>query len=349
MLPASELHSAMALTRLPLVTLYLSERCNSRCVSCDYWRHGTEDMDLAAVRRLLPDLARLRTEVVLLSGGEPLLNPQWSEIAETLRAAGLKLWLLSSGLSLAKHARRAAALFDTITVSLDGTTRDTYTAIRGLDAFDKVCEGIRAAAQAGARVTVRVTLQHANFRELPRFVELARECGARQVSFLAVDVANPHAFGREADFTRDLAPTTEELAEFSQLLAALEREHAEDFRRGFIAESPGKLRRLLQYFAAVRGVAAYPPVRCNAPQHSAVIDARGQLRPCFFIPGTPHAALGERGELDATLNAREMAALRADIQRGARAECATCVCPLWRDVATAATLLPAPSAALRGA
>ena len=52
--------------------------------------------------------------------------------------------------SLAKHARRAAELFDTITVSLDGTNAETYAAIRGLDAFDKVCEGIRAAAQAGA-------------------------------------------------------------------------------------------------------------------------------------------------------------------------------------------------------
>ena len=49
------------LERLPLVTLYLSERCNSRCLTCDYWRHGAADLDLEAVRRLLPDLARLGT------------------------------------------------------------------------------------------------------------------------------------------------------------------------------------------------------------------------------------------------------------------------------------------------
>jgi MoaA/NifB/PqqE/SkfB family radical SAM enzyme len=349
MRPASELRPEAELTRLPLVTLYLSERCNSRCVSCDYWRHGTADMNLAAVRMLLPDLARLHTEVALLSGGEPLLNPEWEQIAQVLRQAGLRLWLLSSGLSLAKHARRAAALFDTITVSLDGTNRDTYSAIRGLDAFDKVCDGIRAAAQAGARVTVRVTLQHANFRELARFVELARDCGARQISFLAVDVANPHAFGRTDDFTSDLALTNEELPEFSRLLDALERDHAEEFRRGFIAESPGKLRRLAQYFAAVRGQGSYPPVRCNAPEYSAVIDARANVRPCFFIPGTPEATLGAGGALEAALNAPTMTALRAGIRSGARPECSTCVCPLWRDVGSAATLLPTPSVALRGA
>jgi molybdenum cofactor biosynthesis enzyme MoaA len=158
---------------LPLVTLYLTERCNSRCVTCDYWRHGRKDVTLEAVTRLLPDLRALRTRTALISGGEPLLNPQWREIAETLRSEGIDLWLLTSGLSLFKHARPAAGLFKTVTVSLDGTCAETYTAIRGLDAFDKVCDGIRAASAAGVAVGLRITLQRANFRELPRFVTLA--------------------------------------------------------------------------------------------------------------------------------------------------------------------------------
>src|SRR5215468_10260648 len=99
--------SAAALQRLPLVTLYLTERCNSRCVTCDYWRHGRIDLDLESVRRLLPSLMQLQTRVALLSGGEPLLNPQWREIAQLLRSSGLQLWLLTSGLSLAKHAQQA--------------------------------------------------------------------------------------------------------------------------------------------------------------------------------------------------------------------------------------------------
>ena len=154
---------------LPLVTLYLSERCNSRCVTCDYWRHGTKDATLESVRNLLPELAQLRTRTVLLSGGEPLLNPEWADIAALLKSRGLELWLLTSGLSLAKHALRAADLFDSITVSLDGTCAETYAAIRGVDAFDKVCEGIRAVAAAGVQTGMRVTLQRANYRELQAF------------------------------------------------------------------------------------------------------------------------------------------------------------------------------------
>ena len=85
-----ELVTGRPLQRLPLVTLYLTERCNSRCVTCDYWRHGRADMNLESVTRLLPSLTQLQTKVVLISGGEPLLNPEWADIALLLKANGLK-------------------------------------------------------------------------------------------------------------------------------------------------------------------------------------------------------------------------------------------------------------------
>jgi MoaA/NifB/PqqE/SkfB family radical SAM enzyme len=331
-LSAEPSYRGSPLQRLPLVTLYLTERCNSRCVTCDYWRNGRIDMTLDRLRRLLPSLRRLETRVALLSGGEPLLNPDWVEMARTLRDNGQKVWLLTAGLALAKHARRVAALFDAITVSLDGTNAATYAAIRGLDAFDKICEGIRLATDAGASVSVRVTLQRANYRELPLFVEVARRAGARQISFLAVDVGNPHAFGRADSARPDVALHPEDLPIFESVLNELEREHAADFQSGFIAESPQKLRRLLQYFAAVTGAASYPAVRCNAPEFSAVIGVGGRVQPCFFIPGPSDAPV--HPDLDGVLNSDSMSALRADIRAGQRPECARCVCSMWRSPAT---------------
>jgi MoaA/NifB/PqqE/SkfB family radical SAM enzyme len=341
---ASAIHSSLG--RLPLATLYLTDRCNSRCVTCDYWRHGRNDMDLAAVTRLLPSLRELRTQTVLLSGGEPLLNPEWAAIARALRRSGLEVWLLTSGLALAKHARRVAQLIDAITVSLDGTDSQTYAAIRGLDAFDKVCEGIRAAAAQGTPPSIRVTVQRANYWQLPAFVRLGKELGARQISFLAVDVANPHAFGRTHDVISDLALRPEELRPFEQTLDSMERDHRDDFLSGFIAESPQKLRRLLHYFTAVRGAGPYPPVRCNAPEFSAVISATGRVQPCFFISGPSEAQLPLSGpttesdsaspgaDLAGALNLDSMSRLRSAIREGRRAECKTCVCSLWRDTAS---------------
>jgi MoaA/NifB/PqqE/SkfB family radical SAM enzyme len=321
------------MARLPLVTLYLTERCNSRCVTCDYWRHGRDDVSVDHVRRLLPDFASLGTRSVLISGGEPLLHPEWAAIAALLREQGLQPWLLTSGLSLAKHAARAASAFDSITVSLDGTCAATYAAIRGLDAFDKVCEGVRAAVAAGARVSLRVTLQRSNYRELPAFVALARRLGARQVSFLAVDVGNPHAFARTGASAPGLALDREDLPGFAALIDALIRDEAGAFGDGFIAESPQRLRALVGYFAALLGDGVFPSVRCNAPEFSAVIDTHGRVAPCFFIAG-PDGVSADRG-LRAALDDEAMTRLRASIRAGRRPECERCVCPKWREPGSA--------------
>jgi Fe-coproporphyrin III synthase len=335
---------------LPLITLYLTERCNSRCVSCDYWQHGITDVTPSAIAELLPDLARLGTKLVLVSGGEPLIHPRWLEIAETLRAGGLELWLLTSGLSLAKHAARAASVFQSITVSLDGIDGPMYAAIRGLDAFDNVCEGIRAAAGTGAHVGVRVTVQRRNYRHLSAFVELAHRCGADEISFLAADVSNQHAFGRAGDASgrrdSDIALRPEDLPLFAEALDSLERDHWHDFSSGFIAEAQPKMRRLWQYFAALCQLGPFPPTRCNAPEFSAVIEAGGRVNPCFFIRGPAAPAAGF--QLERALDAPGMRQLRADIRAGRRAECVSCVCYMWRDPdVLASTRAPAVTAALR--
>ncbi|HKE92726.1 MAG TPA: radical SAM protein, partial [Povalibacter sp.] len=226
---------ATALRSLPLLTLHLTERCNSRCISCDYWRHGRDDVTLASVTRLLPRLAELGTHTILVSGGEPLLHPQWAEIAGLLRQNGQQLWLLTSGLSLAKHAAKAASLFQSITVSLDGIDAAMYAAIRGLDAFDKVCEGISAVA-GRVPVGLRVTVQRLNFRALSTFVDLAHDLRVNQISFLAADVSNPHAFGRAPGFATNIALQPDDLPAFTTVLEHLERDHAQDFQRRFIAE-----------------------------------------------------------------------------------------------------------------
>jgi MoaA/NifB/PqqE/SkfB family radical SAM enzyme len=117
-----------------------------------------------------------------------------------------------------------------------------------------------------------------------------------------------------------------------RLLSSLERDHAAQFQSGFIAESPRKMRKIHAYFAAICGVGEHPPVRCNAPEFSAVINSRGRVSPCFFIPGPADAIV--RDDLASVLNSEPMIALRNTIRTGGRAECSACVCSLWREPAT---------------
>jgi MoaA/NifB/PqqE/SkfB family radical SAM enzyme len=315
--------------QLPLMTLYLTERCNSKCISCDYWRYGTTDLTGTGIASFIAGVRQLNTKVVLISGGEPLLNPHWADIAAELRAAGLKLWLLTSGLSLYKHADRIMSLFESVTVSLDGADALTYRTIRGVDAFEPVCAGIRTIASYGMPTSIRVTVQRANYHQLPALADLAKNLGARHISFLAADVSNRSAFGRGDASTPDIALQPSDCSRLQTTLTDMTRSHAADFASGFIAESPGKLQRILRYYSALCGDGAFPTVRCNAPEHSAVLDAAGKLRPCFFIAGPDHAA--PVSDLTAALNDPAMRSLRASIARGERSECQRCVCSMWFD------------------
>jgi len=316
------------LAALPLAIVYVTDRCNSRCVTCDYWQHGQTNLPVAQARRLAPELRALGTRVVLLSGGEPLVHPHWDEVAAALREAGLRLWLLTAGLSLARHADQVRELCERVTVSLDGATPETYRAIRGVDGFNAVCNGIRAAVARGLPVTLRCTVQRGNFRELPGLVRLALALGVEQISFLAVDVSTHVAFARAEDYERTMALRPDDLPAFAAVLDELERDFAAELAQGFIAERLAKLRRLHQYFAALLGQGSFPAVRCNAPRFSAVIGADGHLQPCYFIDGATRL---DGQPLAQALNAPAMAALRRDIRAGQRPECKTCVCSMYRS------------------
>ena len=129
---------------LPLVLFSPTARCNSRCVSCDWWRaDGARDLSLAEIETLAGDLERAGTRVVVLTGGEPLVRPDVMAVADLFRARGMALQLLTSGLALGRYADDVAARFQTVTVSLDGHTPELYRAIRGVDGLGAVADGVR--------------------------------------------------------------------------------------------------------------------------------------------------------------------------------------------------------------
>lgn len=327
------------LRSLPLMVLYLTDGCNSKCAMCDIWQVPRRNMDMSLVRRLAASGQKLGTELVLLSGGEAMQHPEWPTIANIFHDHGIQAWLLTNGLLLRKQAQEIIDHIDLLTVSLDAATPELYHKIRGVDALGTVLEGMRQVSAADISVTTRTTIMRANFRQIPQIVDVALEAGAQSVSFLAVDTVNPYAFGpRTPDHAvNDFGGLAEDdLPALATVLNELEQTYATHFADGRIAESPTKLRRILyDYFAAPYGKAVFDPPRCNAPHISAVVNVDGSLQPCYFLPqwGTM-----DESDLETALNDPTAIALRKAYRRGERSECARCVCPLYRG----------PRATLRG-
>lgn len=318
---------------LPLVIFYPTGRCNSRCVSCDWWRQsGAADLTLEEIARLAEALPDLGTRVVVFSGGEPLLRPEVFDAARIFRAQGMTLHLLTSGVLLERFADRVAQQFARVIVSMDATTAGLYEQIRGIDALATVGRGIARLRREWPAVPLsgRATLHRANFRELPRLIDYARSLGLDRISFLPADMSSL-GFGRTAaPGGETLGLEARDIDEFESIIERTIAVYAHDFASGFIAESPEKLRRLPRYYAALRGAEPFPEVTCNAPWVSVVVEANGSVRPCFF-----HGSIGNVREAPiASIVARNLRTFRKSFDVGADPVCVRCVCSLktsWRS------------------
>ena len=291
-----------------------------------------DDLTIDEMRALAQSLPSLGTRVVVFSGGEPLLRPEVFDAADAFLEQDIALHLLTSGVLLERFADRVARRFSRVCVSLDATTDALYERIRGVNALATVARGVARLRREAPDVPVtgRATLHRANFRELPRLIDHAKAIGLDAISFLAADVSS-RAFGRDtAPDAGALALNADEIAEFAAIVERTAAAYAPDFASGFVAESPDKLRRLPQYYAALRGEMPFPAVSCTAPWVSVVVEANGGVRPCFF-----HEAIGNIRETPLErIIGENLRQFRDRLDVGANPVCVRCVCSLntsWRS------------------
>lgn len=319
---------------LPLVMFGVTARCNSRCASCDFWKaDGASDMTPAEVARLADELAALGTRVVVFTGGEPLYRPDVFDLADTFRARGLRLHLLTSGLALERFARDVAARFVDVTVSLDGPSPELYRRVRGVDGFAALARGVKALRAAAPQIALgaRSTLHRLNFRHLGEIIDAAGAIGIPRLSFLAADVG-PGSFNRQAaDVSAgSLLLTEAEVREFEAVVESAIATHAAALSDGRVSPGPDGLRRLVRYYGAHLGLNPFPPVACNAPWMSVYVAADGAVHPCFF-----HPAVGNlRRDRLRDLLAGAMPSFRRGLDVARDATCQRCVCNIKTGLAT---------------
>lgn len=317
---------------LPVLVIFPHNQCNCRCVMCDIWRiREAREITPSDLEEQLTSFRKLCVRWVVFSGGEPQLNEKWSYLAQIVRSAGSRVTLLTAGLLLKSQAQLLADSVDDVIVSLDGPPA-LHNAIRRIpDAFEQMSEGVKTLHQICPDMPVRArcTVQKANHRALRAVTQSAKEIGLASISFLAADLTSS-AFNRPEGWLPDrvnrIALVAEEVDALAAEVERLIEEHHTDLESGFVVEAPGKLRRIVQHFRAYLGHAENVAPRCNAPWVSAVIEASGDVRPCFF-----HPVLGNihRQALTEIINNPEALSFRANLDVANNEVCKRCVCSLY--------------------
>ncbi len=246
---------------LPLLIFYPTSRCNSRCVSCDWWKaqRRRRSQRSPRSRELADDAAGARHRgSCVFSGGEPLLRPEVFDAAADVPRRGIPLHLLTSGVLLERCAADVARQF---LARHRLARRDDRGAVprrpRRRRRWRRSSAAWRGCADLapGVPVTARATLHRLNFRELPRLDRPRPGDGARRHLVSAgrrlVGRVRPRASGRSLAalaLSRDRGRGVR-----GDRSKRRSDDHADDFESGFVAESPEKLRRLPRYYAALAG------------------------------------------------------------------------------------------------
>ena len=161
----------------------LTLACNLHCRHCSSAAGAPRPNELTTAEALdlCGQFPPLLVREVEFTGGEPLLRPDWPEIASRLHQLGIATKILTNGLMLdaATVRRLADAGISSVGVSLDGlqASHDSLRCRTG--SFQAARDGVRNALRAGLPVSVITTVHTDNVGDLPAMLSLLLEWGVR--------------------------------------------------------------------------------------------------------------------------------------------------------------------------
>jgi MoaA/NifB/PqqE/SkfB family radical SAM enzyme len=198
-------------------SLKLTENCQAKCVTCNYWQTRWDDgLDTEKAVATINRLGQFGIRYLRFTGGEPLLR---RDLFEILQQADLgrfeRVTLQTNGMLLKKlHREINASAITKVSVSIDGleASNDLIRGIKGY--FRLAMEGIRLLQ--GKEVTIVATLNRLSAGELEGLAGEARKVGAG----FSYNILDDRSYFLRHTSTSDLWPGQAEIATIMDFLRA---------------------------------------------------------------------------------------------------------------------------------
>jgi len=250
------------------VTWEVTRVCNLRCAHClsaELRAASDDELDLAACRTLVDELARMEVFQVNFGGGEPFLREDFVELLAYCHERGLTTCVSTNGTVLdddlvAQLLALSAPVY--LQVSLDGARPETNDALRGTGTFARILQGVELlATHRYPDFSLNMVVTRVNVGEVADFDGLARRYGAK------TRLSRFRPSGAGCGAWADLRLTRRQLLELSAFLG----EHPEILTGdSFFALTPAERR--------TAGL-----TRCGAAKMTCVVAPDGSVFPCAFL------------------------------------------------------------------
>lgn len=131
---------ASPIPSLRYLLLNVTNKCNLACKHC-YVKQGNTHIGLRIFEKAVSQFEDMGGLKLMLSGGEPLLHPEFYKLMELLPSYELRVVLLSNGTLIdGKTAGKLSNYVHEVQVSIDGTS--SHDLLRGKGSYDKAMRGI---------------------------------------------------------------------------------------------------------------------------------------------------------------------------------------------------------------
>lgn len=255
--------------------------CNMNCDMC-YVRLSREEMECQGRMKTADEWLEIGRQMqrsgvlfLLLTGGEPLLFPEFKKLYLGLRQMGMILTINTNGTLIDEEW---AAFFGEykprrINITLYGTDEDTYTRLCHYSGgFEKTLRGIRLLREHGVDVKVGGSLTKANREDLDRILDIGGELGVP----VRVDTyMMPAVREREKPYNMQARLNPEDAA--AARVHALKREMGPELFANYVRESV----RMADHPEPVEEKPL--PIACMAGRCSFTINWQGEMRPCVIL------------------------------------------------------------------
>jgi radical SAM protein with 4Fe4S-binding SPASM domain len=166
---------------LRYLLLHITTRCNLRCAHCFHGDTEKADLSIEQVERVMEEFEQLQGIRLLVSGGEPLMHPQFWEINELFDQFSFRTMLLSNGTLFKDQSTAARLRANEVQVSLDGVG-PSHDALRGPGSYDQALKGITALTDAGVDISIATMVHAGNLGDFDTLESVVTDVGAKEWS-----------------------------------------------------------------------------------------------------------------------------------------------------------------------
>ncbi len=256
-----------------LISWNLTKKCNLRCPHCymEAGRKAERELTTEECLGLLDEMQTLGTEMLILTGGEPLLRKDVFAIAE--RASSLGIWVVMGTNGVLVTDRVAAKMVECgvkgVGISIDSIDPARHNSFRGgPNAWQYSVRALDICRKHGLEVLVQTTVMEENYDEIPELLAFARqkEAWSFNLYFLVQT-------GRGKQMTDLSAGRTE------AMLARLV-EMQDDYRPMLVRS---KCAPQFKQIAYARGLGGMESGGCMAATQYCRITPEGDVTPCPYM------------------------------------------------------------------